>query len=194
MRPGMLLTLTASWLVLSVMTQPLAGAARQVSAQSAADRVPVLKVEGRWQSTVPDAWSSAHAQAHQAIVEHFRQEGLLVEHVPPMDELRPFLAKSWKPNREEKNFPEDVGLMHRIVLDIPVTSEIRAYVLQQDRLQRSEDRMVLLGKVLFFVVMMLGGVSSYLYLDEWTKGYAGWLWAGPIIVVEILVLIACLVL
>jgi hypothetical protein len=191
----MLVTLAGSWLVLSVMTQPLAGAARQASAQTApADKVPILKVEGRWQSTVTDAWSSAHAQAHLKIIEHFRQEGLALERVPPMDELRPVLAKYWKYTPEDKNFPDDVGLMHRIVLTVPVTPEIRDYMVEQDRLQRSQERMLFLGKALFVVVMMLAGVSGYLYLDEWTKGYAGWLWAGPILVIEVLVLIACLVL
>ena len=66
MRPGMLVTLAGSWLVLSVMTQPLAGAARQASAQTApADKVPILKVEGRWQSTVTDAWSSDQRVAQE---------------------------------------------------------------------------------------------------------------------------------
>jgi hypothetical protein len=192
----MLVTLAGSWLVLSVMTQPLAGAARQANAQTAAPtgKLPEVTAEGRWQSTVQDAWTSAQAQAHLKIIEHFRHEGLAFERVPPMDELRPVLAKYWKVTPEDKNFPDDVGLMHRIVLKVPVTPEIRAYMQQQDRLQRSQDRMLFLGKVLFAVVMMLAGVSGYLYLDEWTKGYAGWLWAGPIIVIVVLVLTVCLVL
>ena len=196
MRPGMLVTLAGSWLVLSVMTQPLAGAGRQAYTQTSVStsKPPEVIAEGRWQSTVTDAWTSAQAQAHLKIIEHFRQEGLAFERVPPIEELRPVLAKYWKATPEDKNFPDDVGMMHRIVLTVPVTPEIRAYMVQQDRLQRSQERMLFLGKALFVVVMMLAGVSGYLYLDEWTKGYAGWLWAGPILVIEVLALLACLLL
>src|SRR5262249_19209282 len=151
MRPGMLLTLTGSWLVLSVMTQPLAGAARPVSAQTSSpnDKVAVVTVEGQWQSTVVDARLSAQAQVRDKVVEHLRGEGLVFERVPSMDELRPVLAKTWKEKLDNRNFPDNVGLMHHVTLEVPVTPELRSFVVHQNQLLRSQERMLLLGKVLF---------------------------------------------
>src|SRR5262249_15068913 len=130
-------------------------------------KIAVLKVEGRWQSTTQDAWLSAENQAQLALVDHFRQQGLSLERNPTSQELRPVLARSWKYLQEDKQF-DDVGMMHRIVLDIPVTPEVESFLVKQDRLQRSHERMIGLGKILAIFVVMLGGVAGYLYVDEWT--------------------------
>jgi hypothetical protein len=179
----MILTLAGSWLVLTVMTQPLPAMGRRTAKQQAAtanEKTPVLKVEGRWHATEADAWRSAETQARLELIKHFRQQGLALERAPRVEDLRPMLtgALSKKPDPEEKFF-EGVGLMQRYVIELPVTPAMRSYLIQQDRQQRSQERMIWLGKILAGLVVLLAAAACYFRLDEWTKGYyTTWLRVG----------------
>lgn len=178
MRPGMLLTLTLSWLALSVCTQPLSAKTTRVSAGQTSE-APTLKVEGRWQSTEKDAWSSAEAQAQAELTDHFREQGIIFHTPATMPELRPLLAKQWKYTPESKIFPDGVGMMHRIVLEVPVTPEIRNYLLQRERDARVQERMIWLGKITAGLIVLLVAATGYLRLDDYTKGYfTTWLLLG----------------
>jgi len=171
----MLLTLTLSWLALTVGTAPLAARTTRISATSGqsgkVNEVPVLKVEGRWQSTETDAWLSAEAQAQAMLADHFREEGLVFSKPATIQDLRPLLARQWKYTPESKIFPDGVGMMHRIVLEVPVTPDVRSFLIQRERDARVQERMLWLGKVLAVLVVLLTAATGYLRLDEWTKGY-----------------------
>jgi hypothetical protein len=169
MRPGMLLTLAGSWLVLTVMTQPLGAAKPTGMIVQPAGKAPELTVEGRWQATLQDAQLSAETQAYGELRDYFQQRG--VEDVPPMSELRPLLTRYWKLEPEDKDFPDGVGRMHRFVLTIPVTPDLESFVVKQGRVLRAQERMLWLGKILAGLVLVLTVVAGYLYFDEWTKGY-----------------------
>jgi hypothetical protein len=180
MRPGMLLTLAASWLVLSVTAEPLAAKTLRPPTAPAADQKPVeLRIEGRWQSTVLEAWQSAEAQVQVALQEHLRQQGIAVERMPSMQELRPKLVSQWTLKPDEKLFPELDATMYRVTGGVPVTAELRKFVIDQDREFRAQGRMLWLGKILAGLVVLLTAGAGYFRLDEWTKGYyTTWLRIG----------------
>jgi hypothetical protein len=169
----MLLTLAGCWFALSVMTQPLPAKAKATTAAQAraADKAQFLPVEGTWQTTEQDAWMSAQTQAQLALVDHYRQQGLMLARAPSVPELRQFLANYWQYQTETKDFPDGVGRMHRVVLEIPLNTKVRSYFVDQDRQQRTQERMMGLGKILAGVVVLLVAASGYFRLDEWTKGY-----------------------
>lgn len=172
MRPGMLLTLTLSWLALTIGTTPLAAKTTRVSATAGSvNEVPVLKVEGRWQSTEPDAWRSAEVQVQSVLTDHFRDQGMVFRQQPTIQNLRPLLARQWKFTPESKIFPDGIGMMHRIVLEVPVTPEVRNFLIQRERDVRVQERMLWLGKIMAVLIVLLTAATGYLRLDEWTKGY-----------------------
>lgn len=172
MRPGMLLTLTLSWLALHACTAPLAAKTTRVNAANGkVNDVPVLKVEGRWHSTENDAWQSAERETHVVLTDYFREEGMVFHKPATMQDLRPLLAKQWKFTPESKIFPDGVGMMHRIVLEVPVTPEVRKFLIERERDARVQERMFGLGKLLAILVVVLTAATGYLRLDEWTKGY-----------------------
>ena len=209
MRPGMLLTLLSSWLVLMVMTRPLPAAKRPVPEPALLPGETItLKVEGLWSSTEQEARQSAEEKAQVALQKHFREQGLAVEHLHAIVELRPVLARrglDLNYTSEEKTFPDGVGLMHWIVLEVPVTPEVRPFLVEHDAKLRAalvqlnaqlrgRERMIWLGKILAGLVVLLAAAAGYFRLDEWTKGYyTTWLRVGTagFIGASILLLLLC---
>jgi hypothetical protein len=175
MRPGILLTMFATWIVLSVTTQPLS-AARPApptgAVTTAPERLTRIKVEGAPQPTLQEAWQSAEAKALDELVKHFREQGLPVTRVPTMADLRPMLARHWKYKEDQKVFAEPVGqLMYWVSLDIPVVPEVQSFLIQKERDRRVQERMVWLGKILAGLVVVFAAGGLYFRLDDWTKGY-----------------------
>ena len=174
MRPGILLTLFSAWIVLTVTTAPV-DAARPTTASTInpPDRGVVrLKVEGPPQPTLPEAWHAVEAQALEQLKQHLQEEGLPVTHMPAMAELRPLLARSWKPEEKNRFFEYPVNqTMHWVTLEIPVMPELKGLLLQKEREYRMQARMLWIGRILAAVVVLLIATAGYFRLEDWTKGY-----------------------
>jgi hypothetical protein len=171
----MLLTLVSSWIFLTAMCQPTSAAKppRPEKVVPPGD-YPTLRVEGLWKVTEQDAWKSAEEQTQVALLESFHNQGLTLERTPPLRDLRPALARQgleWKSTPETQPSSDEKVLMHRIVLEIPITPEVRALLLHHDREQRVKERMIWLGKILAGLVVLFAAGAVYFRLDEWTKGY-----------------------
>ena len=176
MRPGILLTLLATWTVLTVTTQPLNAARPPATSATAAtatpDRMARIKVEGAPQPTLQEAWQSAEAKALEELIKHYRDQGLPLSRPPAMAELRPMLSRHWKYKEDQKVFAEPVGqLMYWVALDIPLVPEVQSYLVHKERDRLVQERMVWLGKLLAGLVVLFAAGGLYFRLDDWTKGY-----------------------
>lgn len=74
------------------------------------------------------------------------------------------------------NSPGDIKSRHRVEDVIEITPPARREMVYFARQDRSEQRLLLLAPVLAGVVLLLLAASSYIHLDERSKGYyTGWL-------------------
>jgi hypothetical protein len=172
---GCLAGMIFSWLFLIVTTAPLS-AARPPSTGPTTNppgpNVPRLLVEGPPQSTLPEAWNAVQAKALEMLRQRFQEEGLPVAHMPTMPELRPLLARYWKPKEDNKYFPEPVNqTMHWVTIEIPLVPELKGLLIQKEREARMQERMLWVGRILAGVVVLLVAMAGYFRLEEWTKGY-----------------------
>ena len=62
--------------------------------------------------------------------------------------------------------------MHWVELEIPVTPEIKAFLMQKERDRRVQERMLWLGRILAGVVVLLAAAAVYFRLDDATKALA----------------------
>jgi hypothetical protein len=176
MRVGILLTLIGTWIMLTVTTQPLPAQVRVARSASIVvpDRTPPLKIEGPPRLTLQEAWQAVETDAVVSLVKHFQDQGMTLTHPPTMAELRPVLAglPQWKYTVEQKVFDNPVGqLMYWIVLEVPVTPEVKNFLAQKERERRVQERMFWLGRVLAGLIVLLAAAALYFRLDDWTKGY-----------------------
>lgn len=151
---------------------------------------PTWQVRGQWQTSYQDAWQDALTRAQVELVEYLRTNGPPVEWTPTLNFIQERLVKD---KREETK--EDNGVkIHRITLDLELSSRARLEITQRDREFRAEQKQLALAKAreerdqrvlqrqvwaakgLAALVVILGAVAGYVRLDEWSKGYyTSWL-------------------
>lgn len=148
---------------------------------------PTWTVESRWMSTRADALQDALREAQAEIVAYLRNQQPPVDWTPPVDYIQLRLVK--QPWQEEPKEFDGLGTMYRVRLRAEIGPVERSEMLERGRATRSEQRMLLLGKMLLGLVAVLGAVAGFLRLDERTKGfYTGWLklaavgFAGAVVV------------
>src|SRR5581483_12294498 len=111
-------------------------------------------------------------------------EDFLAEQEPPFV-WRPslhYIDKNLVKERKEgfKDI-EDVGQVKEQTLTIEVSRNDFREMANQDRVARSDLRMIFLGKVLAGLVAAFGAFAGYFRLEEATKGfYTAWLRMGAI--------------
>jgi hypothetical protein len=133
------------------------------------------RVEGTWKKTVEEAREDALENARDRLVAYLRAQNPPLEWAPSPAYLQQHkMIKEDKPTPKE--FGDDVGTMYQARLRVEVTAREFEEMARQDRHYRSEQRQVLLLKVLGGLLALLVAVAGYVRLDEWSKGYyTGWL-------------------
>jgi len=191
MRPALLCTLVGAWLL--ALGLPASSSVRTSAAAPSqpvsAGKAALLRVEGEWQLTRDEALRVALVQAQDDIVQTLQKQGTTVQARPSVNYVETRLLRS---QEEEIRTFDGVGVMRRYVLEVQVTPEVRQHLLQQDREQRTQQRMLLLGKVLGGLVVFLAAAALYFRCDELTKGYySTWLRlaAAGVVLATVLVLL-----
>lgn len=176
MRPGMLLTLVPTWVVLLTLTEPITAAVQAVNDRgNATATYPVLKIEGKPKTTSQEAWQSAEADARAALIEYRRNAGGMLERVPAQ-RLSRLLAQYWKPTERTEYFAEPVGRQMyiyeiRIPLSARLVQELEQIENEEGRRFLAQQRVVGVGKILAGLLLLLTAATCYFRLEESTKGY-----------------------
>jgi len=88
------------------------------------------------------------------------------------------LVKESHPGEEQEL---EGSKVKELILTIGITDRDYREMVNQDRVARSDLRMIFLGKVLAGLVAMLGAFAGYFRLEEATKGfYTAWLRLGAV--------------
>ncbi|HEV3146546.1 MAG TPA: hypothetical protein VGZ47_21845, partial [Gemmataceae bacterium] len=79
-----------------------------------------------------------------------------------------------KASHEETQKPETVAdspLLYKIQLDLELNADNQKVVEKEAREFHVHERMILLGHWLGALILVLGGIATYIRADEWAKGY-----------------------
>jgi hypothetical protein len=150
-------------------------------AVQAEPRNPLIKAEGGPKTTREEAEQEALEQARAEIAAYIYSRTGSYGWAPPRDYVNGLVRDRAYP---KKDFGEDVGIMYFANLELELNARTRAELIRMEREDRSQDRMLWLGKLLALTVTLLAAVSGYVHLDEQTKGYyTNWLRLGVFAVV-----------
>jgi hypothetical protein len=149
------------------------GGPKRSGSKPGANKNPSWTVQGMGK-TKTDAEQDALEKAQTELILFLRQQTSL-EWTPSVSYIN---AKLVKERKEEalKDFAEPVGPMRQVSLEVELTPEARAEMSRLDRHYRMEHRLPLVARILGALVALLVAVTSYVRLDELSKGYyKGWL-------------------
>jgi hypothetical protein len=179
MRAAWLVSVMAlAWLASDVCAESRASSTRQGRSKSSAEenKKPIWTVEVQ-------GWGP---EAHQMALKNAQAEldAFLASQKPPFlwkplpDYIEKNLQKDSKPALKRTLAGEEVV---GETLFIGVSTHDYRDMTNRDRVTRSDQRMIFLGKVLAGLVAMFGAFAGYFRLEEATKGfYTAWLRLGAI--------------
>jgi hypothetical protein len=143
-----------------------------------------------WGRNQEEAEQDALARARQRLAAHLRKQERPLVWTPSTKYIRNHLVTGPPTRRNEED--QEVGGIKTECWALPVAITPMQYgeLVRQDQLYRahlrkvqrearSEERMLLAGKVMAGLLVVLVGLIGYLRLDEWTGGaYTRWLRLG----------------
>jgi hypothetical protein len=74
-------------------------------------------------------------------------------------------------NRVRQEIPKDYAVMHRESLQVDVSPAMLSRFKQSYEADVAGHRLVILGEILLFVLVVLAALAGYIHADEATKGY-----------------------
>jgi hypothetical protein len=142
----------------------------EIPPEARKDKVFGFEVKG-YGMTREDAEQSALKQAQVQIRRFFADQGGSLSWEPPLDYISKGLVKNWDGEPDGVKELQDIGVKHGVSLRVELTRKDYRDILRHDREYVSQNRMILLGKVLGGLVALLAAVAGYFRLEETTKGY-----------------------
>jgi hypothetical protein len=134
---------------------------------------PIWKasVDGGYHTKREDAWDDALLAASRKFGNYMEDKHPEIAWTPSPEFVRKNLVKT---SREETQTPETVAdspLLYRIHLDVELNAENQKEVEKAAREFHIQARMLFLGRWLGALILLLGGIASYIRVDDWAKGY-----------------------
>jgi hypothetical protein len=135
---------------------------------------PPWTVTGRG-ADQPSADETALEKARDRVIVYLRTQDPPINWQPSLAYVQQNLAKKDPEQPKEVDDPI-LGKVHERTLRVDVDAKHFREMVEMDRLERMEERELLLAKVLGGILGLLTAVFGYYKLDEMTKGYyTGWL-------------------
>lgn len=128
--------------------------------------------------TREDAKQDALDRVYKDLLVHFRDQMPQVQWMPTLKYMEDHFLKDEHAQDVEK-VVRSVGVEHKVVVRVELTSADLKKIVQEDRHFRAEQRMIFLAKVLGILVLFLTCAAVAIRLDESGKGYyRAWLRLG----------------
>jgi hypothetical protein len=160
----------------------VACAADAKKTEAAAERNSFSNIVTEVGVTPDDAEHVARRTARKEVLDFLRGQQPPLEWRRPTDELDRYVVKDSVQTEkitQEERIPFELGYRYRTTLKVEVKPRDYREILEADYHHELEERHWLVGKILAGLVVLLGTVSLYFRLDEWTKGYyTNWLRIG----------------
>jgi hypothetical protein len=146
---------------------------RVVTASPADKAAPIWKatVDGGFHTKREDAWDDALIAASHKFANYLEDKHPEIAWTPSPEFVRKNLVKT---SHEETRTPETVAdspLLYRIQLDVELNADNQKEVEKAAREFHIHERMLILGRWLGALILLLGGIASYIRVDDWAKGY-----------------------
>jgi hypothetical protein len=155
-------------------------AARLPAHQSRQANVPMLftteVVSELPHHSLASARRDALQRAQQAVTAFLREQNPPIYYVPSLEFIEQLVKSIHHEQHDLRDDPSIGCIMYRERLRVQLTEADLYRIARLDREDRSQQRMLLLARVVAALIVLTGTLSLYIWLDDWLRGFmTGWL-------------------
>lgn len=110
-------------------------------------------------------------RAQQAVAAFLREQDPPIHWTPSLEFIEQLVTSVHHEQQDLRDDPSFGCIMYRERLAVRLTEADLYRIILLERDHRSEQRMLLLARIVAVIVVLTGTVSLYIQLDDWTRGF-----------------------